>query len=129
MPWPLVMSWDFLVTRVTASVAPGDEGARATRDPAMHIQRRRTIEASLVQLFRREHERDRFRQCPKVGLGSRGQHAFVRQLCRCGCWPRETQRSVLTRFGSFGVSSETAGLSSVGPPPALIMIQLLPSVT
>ena len=36
---------------------------------------------------------------------------------------------LLTRFGSPGVSSVTSGLSSVGPPPALMMIQLFASAT
>jgi len=38
-------------------------------------------------------------------------------------------RKLLTRSGSGGVSSVTVGLSSVGPPPTLMMIQLLASAT
>src|SRR6516165_5691203 len=38
-------------------------------------------------------------------------------------------RKLLTRSGSRGVSSVTVGLSSVGPPPTLMMIQLLASAT
>jgi hypothetical protein len=38
-------------------------------------------------------------------------------------------RKLLTRSGSGGVSSVTVGLSSVGPPPALMMIQLFASAT
>ena len=36
---------------------------------------------------------------------------------------------LLTRFGSLGVSRVTSGLSSVGPPPPLMTIQLLDSAT
>ena len=36
-------------------------------------------------------------------------------------------RKLLTRSGSGGVSSVTVGLSSVGPPPTLMMIQLFAS--
>jgi len=38
-------------------------------------------------------------------------------------------RKLLTRSGSLGVSRVTAGLSSVGPPPTLMMIKLLASAT
>jgi hypothetical protein len=38
-------------------------------------------------------------------------------------------RKLLTRSGSGGVSSITVGLSSVGPPPTLMMIQLFASAT
>jgi hypothetical protein len=38
-------------------------------------------------------------------------------------------RKLLTRSGSRGVSRVTAGLSSVGPPPPLMTIQLLASAT
>src|SRR6516164_5652483 len=38
-------------------------------------------------------------------------------------------RKLLVRFGSRGAWSVTAGLSSVGPPPTLMMIQLLASAT
>ena len=38
-------------------------------------------------------------------------------------------RKLLTRSGSGGVSRVTAGLSSVGPPPTLMMIQLFASAT
>jgi hypothetical protein len=38
-------------------------------------------------------------------------------------------RKALVRFGSGGVSSVTVGLSSVGPPPTLMMIQLLARAT
>ena len=38
-------------------------------------------------------------------------------------------RKLLASPGSCGVSSVTAGLSSVGPPPTLMMIQLLASAT
>jgi hypothetical protein len=38
-------------------------------------------------------------------------------------------RKLLVRFGSGGVSSITVGLSSVGPPPTLMMIQLLARAT
>jgi hypothetical protein len=38
-------------------------------------------------------------------------------------------RKLLTRSGSRGVSRVTVGLSSVGPPPALITIQVLASAT
>jgi hypothetical protein len=38
-------------------------------------------------------------------------------------------RKLLTRSGSRGVCRVTAGLSSVGPPQVLMMIQLLESAT
>jgi hypothetical protein len=38
-------------------------------------------------------------------------------------------RKLLARSGSRGVSRVTAGLSSVGPPPTLMMIELLASAT
>jgi hypothetical protein len=38
-------------------------------------------------------------------------------------------RKLLTRSGSRGVSRMTVGLSSVGPPPELMTIQLLASAT
>jgi hypothetical protein len=38
-------------------------------------------------------------------------------------------RKPLTRLGADGVSRVTVGLSSVGPPPTLMMIQLLASAT
>jgi hypothetical protein len=38
-------------------------------------------------------------------------------------------RKLLARSGSRGVSRVTAGLSPVGPPPTLMMIQLLASAT
>ncbi|HEX4672875.1 MAG TPA: hypothetical protein VH279_11435 [Solirubrobacteraceae bacterium] len=38
-------------------------------------------------------------------------------------------KKLLTRSGSGGVSSVTAGLSSVGPPPTLMMIQLFANAT
>src|SRR4051812_35173258 len=38
-------------------------------------------------------------------------------------------RKLLTRSGSRGGSRVTAGLSSVGPPPTLMMIQLFDSAT
>jgi hypothetical protein len=38
-------------------------------------------------------------------------------------------RKLLIRSGSGGVSSVTVGLSSVGPPPALMMIQPLARAT
>ena len=41
--------------------------------------------------------------------------------------PTQILRKLLTRSGSRGVSRMTAGLSSVGPPPTLMMIQLLDS--
>ncbi len=38
-------------------------------------------------------------------------------------------RKLVTRSGSLGAASVTVGLSSVGPPPALMMIQPLASAT
>jgi hypothetical protein len=38
-------------------------------------------------------------------------------------------RKLFTRSGSAGVSSVTVGLSSVGPPPTLMMIQPFASAT
>ncbi len=51
--------------------------------------------------------------------------------CAYTAWMSETRmlRKLLARSGSRGVSSVTAGLSSVGPPPMLMMIHLLASAT
>jgi len=50
---------------------------------------------------------------------------------RVTAWMSATRilRKLLTRSGSGGVSSVTVGLSSVGPPPTSMMIQLLASAT
>jgi hypothetical protein len=52
-----------------------------------------------------------------------------RQKVSAPSTPFRVHGQLLTRSGSRGVSRVTAGLSSVGPPPALTMTQLLDSAT